>query len=198
MSKMSYVSGQLHRISDQLAAAEKKEFQETPDNSGAERIIPEPEPHIRARFDEMMRLRRDMTARLTDHICRFTSEKQKLEQRGEIIGKAAEELEAMMKRIENTPVPAFDDPKFKSKLTDMNLMLENIRLDDIRITARNTASALPSSARESRESGSSFSELGGGELFKKGFFFFLPLMLLVLLSVLILSAAFVTAWLVAF
>ena len=198
MSKMSYVSGQLHRISDQLAAAEKKEFQETPDNSGAERIIPEPEPHIRARFDEMMRLRRDMIARLTDHICRFTSEKQMLDQRGEIIGKASEELEAMMKRIENTPIPAFDDPKFKSKLTDMNLMLENIRLDDIRITARNASSALPSSARESRESGPSFVELSGGELFKKGFFFFLPLMLLVLLSVLILSAAFVTAWLVAF
>ena len=198
MSKMSYVSGQLHRISDQLAAAEKKEFQETPDNSGAERIIPEPEPHIRARFDEMMRLRRDMIARLTDHICRFTSEKQMLDQRGEIIGKASEELEAMMKRIENTPIPAFDDPKFKSKLTDMNLMLENIRLDDIRITARNASSALPSSARESRESGPSFAELSGGELFKKGFFFFLPLMLLVLLSVLILSAAFVTAWLVAF
>ena len=198
MSKMSYVSGQLHRISDQLAAAEKKEFQETPDNSGSERFIPEPEPHIRARFDEMMRLRRDMIARLTDHICRFTSEKQMLDQRGEIIGKASEELEAMMKRIESTPTPAFDDPKFKSKLTDMNLMLENIRLDDIRITARNASSALPSSARESRESGPSFSELSGGELFKKGFFFFLPLMLLGLLSVLILSAAFVTAWLVAF
>ena len=198
MSKMSYVSGQLHRISDQLAAVEKKEFQETPDPNGSERIIPEPEPHIRARYDEMMRLRRDMTARLTEHICRFSSEKEMLDQRGEIIGKASEELGAMLKRIEDEPVPAFDDPKFKSKLTNLNLMLENIRLDDIRITARNSVSSFSPAARENRDPKPSFADLSGGDLFKKGFFFFLPLIIFLLIAVLILSAAFVTAWLLAF
>ena len=198
MSKISYVSGHLHRISDQLAAAEKKEYQNAPvPETETERIIPEPEPHIRARYDEMMRLRRDMIARLTEHTCRFSSEMEMLDQRREVLGKASGELEAMLAKIEKEPVPAFDDPKFKSKLTDMILMLEHIRLDDIRIAARNTASpsAVP---HESGSSTNSFSNLSSGELFRKGFFFFLPMMILALIAVLILSAAFVTAWLLAF
>ena len=56
MSKISYVSGHLHRISDQLAAAEKKEYQDTSvSGTEPERIIPEPERsaclHFRHRPD---------------------------------------------------------------------------------------------------------------------------------------------------
>lgn len=199
MPKISYVSGQLHRISDQLAAAEKKQFQvkqETEDEP--EQIVPELEPYIRARFDEMMRLRRDMISRLTEHICRFSSEKEMLDQRLEKIGKASGELESMLSRIEGEAVPKFNDSKFKSKLTDQILMLENIRLDTIRITAKNAASPVQSVRENKDPAQSSFSVLSGGELFRKGFFLFLPLMIVSLIAVLLISAAFVTAWLLAF
>jgi len=208
MSKISYVSGQLHRISDHLSAAEKKEASlsgtvaETSDSKPTEPAAPlrpvEPEPHIKARFEEMLRLKRDMTSRLTEHVCRFSSESHLLDLRRKELDDASGKLEELLKQIESAPIPEFSDPQFKSKLTDAIRMLENVRLEDIRVSAKITVSAASAESVTKEENGLSFASLTGGELFRKGFYFFLPLILIVLFSAILLSAAFFAAWKLAF
>ena len=219
MSKISYVSGNLHRISDQLSEATVKKTpfpgEENAETSGSDRpaetASPSPakeeskrdyaELHkpLKPRFDELLRLKRDINARIAEHRALYAAEAGALQNRKQELDSAVAALDALQKPLEMYEIPDFADPEFKSKLADALRFFENARLEEIKTAAKMEGSRPSARNRDpSAPAGPSFAALTGGELFKKGFAFFLPLILTLLLSALLLAAAFFAAWKIAF
>ena len=219
MSKISYVSGNLHRISDHLSEATTRKAlspeEEASENFPAQTVPaapaapPEEEPrkdyaelhkHLKPRFEELLRLKRDVIARITEHISFYTAESDALGNRKAELDATAGKLNALLKSLEECEIPDFADQEFKPKLTNALRAFENARLEDIRTGAKMEGSAGTAGRNASPPSSAepSFLMLTGGELFKKGFAFFLPLILALLFSAILLSAAFFAAWKIAF
>lgn len=218
MSKISYVSGTLHRISDQLSEATAKknpspgeEAPETPSDHSGKTLQPphreevrkdyaELHKHLKPRFEELLRLKRDVNARIEEHKALYSAQSETLRHRKEELDAAVAVLDALRNSLNACDVPNFADPDFKPRLADALRLVENARLEDIKTAAR-----MEGSLTDRRKQGtpttsatSSFAMMSGGELFKKGFAFFLPLILTLLFSTLLLAAAFFAAWKIAF
>ena len=219
MSKISYVSGNLHRISDQLSEASAKktslpgEEAEVPLPESAEKVPPAPpqeevrpdyaklHQHLKPRHEELIRLKRDIHARITRNRALYLAESETLHLRKTQLDGAVAGLDAIREKLDAREIPDFADPEFKTKLADALRAFENARLEEIRIGAKMEGSR--SAAREDggnrgNAPGLPLASLTGGELFKKGFAFFLPLILALLFSALLLAAAFFAAWKIAF
>ena len=99
MSKISYVSGNLHRISGQLSEATAKKIppqeEETAEAGAArsDKMVPaspreevkpdyaELHKHLKHRFDELLRLKRDVNARIEEHHAFYSAEAEALHHR---------------------------------------------------------------------------------------------------------------------
>ena len=219
MSKISYVSGNLHRISGQLSEATAKKIppqEEETAEAGAPRsdkMVPaspreevkpdyaELHKHLKHRFDELLRLKRDVNARIEEHHAFYSAEAEALHHRVMELEETVATLNSLRNALETSEIPDFADPDFKSKLTNALRIFENARLEDIKTVAK-AEGAQPSARNANRSAAGSgdgsFTRLTAGDLFRKGFLFFLPLILTLLLSTLLLAAAFFAAWKIAF
>ena len=212
MSKISFVSGSLHSISGQIseAASRMHNPQDAAENGPEETVRTEPESvsvppapvadsaarnaYLKPRYEELLRMKRDLSAQLHEAEARFSAEQARFEAVAEERGKTAAELRAILSRLENCRIPDFPDPDFKPALNEALRTFENGRIELIRATALRPGTETVPAASPAK---TDLSALTAGELMKKGFAFFLPLIVTILLASLLLSLAFIIAWKVA-
>lgn len=217
MSKVSFVSGSLHRISGQISEAANRMHnpQQEPEESHAS--VPEevartgadsavrhnpPAPDyaamhavLKPRYEELLRMKRDLTGQLREAEARFSAEAARLDRKIAEQNATLEELRSILARLENCRIPEFADADFKTALREALRTFENGRIELIRATMgvskaeENTSQAAPA--------GTALGAMSAGELIRKGFAFFLPLIVTILLAALFLAAAFFLAWKVA-
>lgn len=222
MSKVSFVSGSLHRISGQISEAAGRirnpQQPDAPEESFSENFpqntapAPRPAPNVSApavppsdsaerniylkpRYEELLRMKRDLVGQLYEAEARFSAEHSRFETLAAERNGTLVELRAILSRLESCRIPELADADFKTALNEALRTFENGRIELIRATVAeagaNTAPSLASSAKMD------LSSLTAGELMKKGFAFFFPLILTILLASLFLGVAFVVAWKVA-
>lgn len=217
MSKISYVSGNLHRISDHLSEATVKKTplpgEETAESVSGHPNVTHPSPpaeeikrdyaelhkHLKPRFDELLRLKRDVNARVAEHKALYSAEAETLQNRKAELDTAVASLDALQRSLETHEIPDFADPDFKSKLADALRFFENARLEAIKAAAKMEGSRMSvRTTGQPAAPGTPFAALTSGELFKKGCLLLLPLILALLFSAILLAAAFFAAWKIAF
>ena len=128
MSKVSFVSGSLHRISGQISEAANRMHnpQQEPEESHAS--VPEevsrtgadsavrhnpPAPDyaamhavLKPRYEELLRMKRALTGQLREAEARFSAEAARLDRKIAEQNATLEELRSILARLENCRIPA--------------------------------------------------------------------------------------------
>ncbi len=214
MSKISFVSGSLHSISGQISeaasrmhnpsdAAEAGSEETARTEAGSVPVPPAPvadsarNAYLKPRYEELLRMKRDLSAQLHEAEARFSAEQSRFEAAAAERSGTAAELRAILSRLEKCRIPDFPDPDFKTALNEALRTFENGRIELIRATVLHSGTETVTASAASPAK-MDLSALTAGELMKKGFAFFFPLIVTVLLASLLLSLAFIIAWKVAF
>lgn len=204
MSKISYVTGNLHRISDQIAEASGRKSETSPSDAEESPVAGDSAPAssknsdilAKSRYFEAVNLRRDLECRLEEQLSRFQAEAESMARAAEPVHDALSRLSDLSTRFREISFEEPDLPESARSLADAVRKYEKIRLEILRVCAR--AEGVRGSAR-SVQSASGSNSVSLPELtFRRGFLFFLPLGIVLIFCTLILSIAFVAAWKMAF
>lgn len=222
MSKVSFVSGSLHRISGQISEAASRMHNPPQEMETASNPDPEAQPAPKAemesstaapvrrdpprnsaaphaafkpRYEELLRMRRDLTGQLQEAEARLSAEYAALESRISEKNRKLAEIRSLLSRLESCRIPEWTDPDFQPAFHEALRTFENGRIELIRATVSVEQPSADSGRNPAPEL--NLSSLTAGFLFRKGCAFFLPLILALLGGALFLAAAFVLAWKVA-
>lgn len=213
MAKSMFVSGSLHRISGQISEASARmhqhnQEQDSPE-SGNDPQEQQPQPKLRApevdnaarnallkpRYEELLRTKRDLIGQLNEAEAKSSAEQMRLERSAADCAQTLAELRAILARLESCRIPELSDSDFHPALNEALRTFENGRIELIRATALPSEHAAGTAVQTAAKM--DLADIPAGTLFKKGFAFFLPLILTILFSAFVLALSFIIAWKVA-
>ena len=209
MPKSMFVSGSLHSISGQISEASARMHQHNQTQSSPEAKNAAQEQRSQAtevenaarnallkpRYEELLRTKRDLIGQLNEAEAKSSAEQTRLERSAADCAQTLAELRAILARLESCRIPELSDSDFHPALNEALRTFENGRIELIRATAlpsEHTAGTAVQTAAKM-----DLADIPAGTLFKKGFAFFLPLILTILFSAFFLALSFIIAWKVA-
>ncbi len=197
MPKGVYVTGNLHRISGQIAEAASKRggpegqgVEAAQDSAGAPAQAPAPvqerspefEAALHKRHEEYLRLRRDVMARLASHLSSLPAEAEGLGRRLEELSTATAKLQELLEGLEAMGELQAGGAAYSANLSESFRSVENARLEMIRVTAKIDKGAASAAQGHGRHGGSlresimpELSSLDFMQLLKFGLFLTLPI-----------------------
>lgn len=200
MKKEVYVTEGLHRIKGQIADAAKKspdaEDSESPAGTEAppphELLSPETREALRQRHEEFMRFRRDVFLRVHEMLADCSVSTESARKVVEGYAETGAQLKELLSRLEALGEPDTDSENYQILLSEACRSLEKIRLDIVPLRAQ--LKKAPGPSAESAPRSNLFAELDSvsfGQIFRVGLYLSLPLLLMVLLFGILLSAVIV-------
>ena len=208
------VMNNLHNISEQLAEATKQirengtiqsmnpvafgqtDKAEQTENKNA-RIL---DAALLRRHEDYLKSRKDLEIRLNQSLVQMQAEYDLISARADLINAAFQDLQKRLDQLEQSLPADAEMPQKQSELAARCNQLEVIRLESIRSIARFQANSWTSSNAPGHGSGPAnqskfdIGSLSFGFLFLKGLALFLPLILALLISSLIIAAGYLVAF----
>lgn len=194
------LTNSLYKISDKIAQAtvNKPAEGQDPQSAGETPRAAAPKLLPAERVLEFNRMYHDLEIRVEGMLAEYGAETALLDERKNEITAAAAQIETLKKELQETTLPADGEENAERLLSKRLRAMELMRLETIRISKKTEVSGRNGNApAENRENGPSLSSITGGELMKKGFAFFFPLGLTLVICTILLGLAFIVAWKVA-
>ena len=199
------LTNSLYKINDKIAQANNKQplpgvpevpsQQQLPNGqtiqSAKQALSPE-------RIMEFNRMHHDLEIRVESMISEYQAEAQLLELRKNELTQTSEQVEKLRKELQENTLPGKEDQEPERTLTRKLRALELMRLETIRLSKKMDASKSNSGTVAEQSSRVDLAEIPSGDIMKKGFAFFFPLFLAMLFCSILMAAAFILAWKVAF
>lgn len=191
-----FVTAGLCKVKDQIAEAAKNPVGEKTEQAAPEApakpvsvldsLPEETRKAILSRRQEIEQFRRDLRFRLHESAAKTAQTEADSRKRADSLLALKNQLDSLTNQLESQREPDEFSPDFQLQLSDNFRELEKMRLELIEIQA-----AMPeSSAPETGEKTNLLADLDSvtfGQLFRLGWAFFLPLILTILLSLLLLA-----------
>ncbi len=206
------VMNNLHKISQQLAES-TKQIRENgtvpvadPEKSGRQdkneqienknaKIL---DAALLRRYEDYLKSRKDLETRLNQSLAQMQTEYDLISARAELINTVFQDLQNRLEQLEQSLPADADIPQKQSELASKCNLLEVIRLESIRSIARYQTNSWNSPSSSAGTTGNAngidFASLSFSLLFKKGFALFLPLILALLLSSMLIALAYIGAF----
>ncbi len=198
--KERYVTPGLVGIREQIAEASrqtgaKSGGMETADSKGNnsapvsvfDTLPDETRKALRTRLQEYGYSRKDLLFRLHEFYAKVTRLESEAKKQTETLGPLKSSLETLMQRLDQQQEPDEYAGNFQTRLSENHRELDRIRLDLIQLQSELPEETAPNSASNP---GSLFSELDSvsfGQLFRIGVALFLPVILILLFSGILIS-----------
>lgn len=205
MQKNGFVGAELikmrSRLSEATSHGEKEAAREKPAQPQPVHVYPPPEAAmdkewkkaIERRWDEFRMIKRDFTGKLTESLAALPEEIRLAKDYAEQLQRALEKFAHLLDEIEMLDDSKWNKDNLSSELASAIRRVEHIRLEYLRITSKLKAVQRESSAAEGADSGRSFipeiCSVSWKQGFKIGLVFFMPLIIVLALSTLVLAIA---------
>ena len=199
------LTNSLYKISDRIAqAANVKDQGTSPDGKTAPvpaQTVPEKsltKPIPPERILEFGRMRHDLEIRIEGMLAEYRCEAEILRTRGHDLESAAAQVETLKKELSETELPGTEEADAEKQLSKRLRAMELMRLETIRLSKKMEAGrGTGAGMAANQKSWPDLMNIPGGEIMKKGFAFFFPLGLTILLCTILLGLSFIVAWKVA-
>ena len=200
------LTNSLYKINDRIAqATNKAPVTETPQQAAEQlkteqnqQTVPQKSQLSPERILEFNRMYHDLEIRLESLFSEYQGETNVLDQRKMDLTESCELVKKLKEDLSGIMLPEESEPDPAKKLSKSLRAIELMRLESIRLEKKMDSSKIVSQQSFSGQKyGMEPTELPNSELMKKGFAFFLPLGLFLLLCTVLLSLAFIFAWKVA-
>ncbi|HCE43775.1 MAG TPA: hypothetical protein DET40_09520 [Lentisphaeria bacterium] len=205
MQKNGFVGAELikmrSRLSEATSHGEKEAVQDKSAQPKQPHVQPPPETIMdkewkkatEKRWDEFRILKRDFTGRLTESLSALPEEIRLAKDHAEQLQRALEKFAHLLDEIESLDDSKWNKDSLSSELPSAIRRVEHIRLEYLRITSKLKAIQRESSAAEGSDSGRSFipeiCSVSWTQGFKIGLIFFMPIIIVLALSTLVLAIA---------
>jgi len=205
MQKNGFVGAELIKIRSRLSEAtshgEKEAVQDKTAHPQPPQAYPSPQnamdkewkKAVERRWDEFRSIKRDFTGRLTESLAALPEEMRLAKDHAEQLQRALEKFAHLLDEIETIDDSKWNKDNLSSELSSSIRRVEHIRLEYLRITSKLKAIQRESSAAEGVDSGRSIipeiCSVSWRQGFKIGLVFFMPILIVLALSTLVLAIA---------
>lgn len=198
------LTNSLYRINDKISqATNKPPLSSAPDvpaqqqnrANQAQQTVVQKKEMAPERIIEFNRMHHDLEIRIEGLISEYQSEIAILEQRAKELNTSTALITKLKQELETIELPDAAEIDPEKTLSKRLRALELMRLESIRVSKKMDSSkgaAAGTAAAQNNES--SLMDIPNGDLMKKGFAFFFPLAVILLVCTILLSLAFIFAW----
>lgn len=150
------------------------------------------------RIIEFNRMHHDLEIRVEGMLTEYQSELAILEAREKELKETEEQFKKLQKELEEISLPDQNDAEPERVLSKRLRALELMRLETVRVSKKMDASKSNAGTGPSAQnSGVNLMDIPNDDIMKKGFAFFFPLSMALLICTILLATAFILAWKVA-
>ena len=150
------------------------------------------------RIIEFNRMHHDLEIRVEGMLTEYQSELAILEAREKELKETEEQFKKLQKELEEISLPDQNDAEPERVLSKRLRALELMRLETVRVSKKMDASKSNAGTGSSAQnSGVNLMDIPNDDIMKKGFAFFFPLSMALLICTILLATAFILAWKVA-
>ena len=199
------LTNSLYKINDKIAQSANKQpmlgVPEVPaqQNISEQKQSDSPKKELSPeRIIEFNRMHHDLEIRVEGMLTEYQSELAILEAREKELKETEEQFKKLQKELEEIYLPDQNDAEPERVLSKRLRALELMRLETVRVSKKMDASKSNAGTGSSAQnSGVNLMDIPNDDIIKKGFAFFFPLSMALLICTILLATAFILAWKVA-
>ena len=199
------LTNSLYKINDKIAQSANKQpmlgVPEVPaqQNISEQKQSDSPKKELSPeRIIEFNRMHHDLEIRVEGMLTEYQSELAILEAREKELKETEEQFKKLQKELEEISLPDQNDAEPERVLSKRLRALELMRLETVRVSKKMDASKSNAGTGSSAQnSGVNLMDIPNDDIIKKGFAFFFPLSMALLICTILLATAFILAWKVA-
>lgn len=199
------LTNSLYKINDKIAQSANKQpmlgVPEVPaqQNISEQKQSDSPKKELSPeRIIEFNRMHHDLEIRVEGMLTEYQSELAILEAREKELKETEEQFKKLQKELEEISLPDQNDAEPERVLSKRLRALELMRLETVRVSKKMDASKSNAGTGSSAQnSGVNLMDIPNDDIMKKGFAFFFPLSMALLICTILLATAFILAWKVA-
>jgi|GEM_PF-1838971 len=196
------LTNSLYKINDKIAQATNKQpmpgVPEVPEqqqiqtgHTSFQELAPE-------RVIEFNRMHHDLEIRVESMLSEYQAEAELLELRKKELVQTSEQMKKLKQELEEIVLPGKNEPEQERTLSKRLRALELMRLETIRVSKKmDAAKTAAGNSTGDGNSGVNLMDIPNEELMKKGYAFFGPLIITLIVCTLLLGIAYILAWKVA-
>lgn len=199
------LTNSLYKINDKIAQATNKQpmsgvpeipaQQKVQTNQTVQTSFQELAPE---RVIEFNRMHHDLEIRVESMLSEYQAEAELLELRKKELVQTSEQMKKLKQELEGIVLPGKNEPEQERQLSKRLRELELMRLETIRVSKKmDAAKTAAGNSTGDGNSGVNLMDIPDEDLMKKGYAFFGPLIITLIICTVLLGIAYILAWKVA-
>lgn len=189
------LTNSLYKINDKIAqASNKMPMPGVPEVPVQQQVTERKKELAPERIIEFNRMHHDLEIRIESMISEYRSEIELIEQRMKELNASVTQINQLKQELETIVLPDNEEPEPERQLSKQLRALEMMRLETIRIAKKMDAAKGNSSNTSTQSNEINLMDIPNSDIIKKGFAFFFPLSLAILICTIIMALAYIFAW----